>query len=124
MSASFASSEGWTWTGPAALLEVAIGVEARAGGREQDHLAGLRISRGGAHRVAQLPAAAELHPAVAGRLEIALERPGGVADQVTGHAPLGDGTGQALEAAGLERAAQDRPHAAAERAERGRGGRD
>ena len=51
----------------AALLEVAVGVEARAGGNQQHDLAGARVGRGRGDRGGQILAAADLDPGTTGR---------------------------------------------------------
>ena len=74
----------------AALLEVAVAVEARAGRRQQHHLARLASAAAAAHGLGEPVAAAVLDPGRPGGLEVALELLGGLADQIAAAAALGD----------------------------------
>ena len=74
----------------AALLEVAVGVEARARRGEQHDLAGDRRRGGGCDRVGEPVAAAAADPGLPGRAEVALERSARLADQIARRAALGD----------------------------------
>src|SRR5215207_8815169 len=86
-----------------ALLEIAVGVEARAGRGEQHHLARARLRCRLVHRRREIAASAQLDAGPADRCEVVLESPGGLPDEVAGDAAFSDRFHQALEAAPLER---------------------
>src|SRR4051794_40383963 len=102
----------------AALLEVAVGVEAGAGGDEEDHLAGGRIRRRSADGVGKALETAQVDPPLARWPEAPRPPPRRVADQVARGAAFADRLHQGLEAAALQGAAEDCPDATTEGAQR------
>ena len=99
-------------------LEVTVGVEAGAGGREQHDLARGGVGRRRAARPRRARRTGGARPRRSTPGEIAFQPLRGLADQVRRHAALAHRLGQLAEPATLERAAEDRPDPAVERAQR------
>src|SRR4029079_5056732 len=87
----------------AALLVVAELVVTGAGGRQQDHIAGLCGVRGLGNRRGEIARS----PHGDGALEVSLQPVRGLSDQVRRLRPRGERVAQPLEAAALEAPAED-----------------
>src|SRR5687767_12710871 len=86
----------------AALLEVAIGVEARTGGSQEDDLGSFGSLGGRRHSPGEVLAAHVVDTRLPSRREVALELLRGGTDQVAANAALGNRLGELGEPAALE----------------------